>query len=223
MYYPTVASLISKRKKNKLYYYVVESARRDGRPRIVHQTYLGNAEKVAAFLKDRTAPCPSRPPAASWVCPETVQKATQLKPAVVILDINMPELNGLDVARQILKARPETEILILTMDESPAMMRELISSGVHGYVFKSDFGGDLIPAVKALSNHGHYLTPKGIQLMYQNLQQSPTGRKSQVPESLTGRKEKWFVSWREVKAIKRWPVPWALMLRPWRLTGQTSC
>jgi len=44
--------------KNKLYYYVVESARRDGRPRIVHQTYLGNAEKVAALLKDRTAPLP---------------------------------------------------------------------------------------------------------------------------------------------------------------------
>jgi transposase len=53
-----MASLISKRKKNKLYYYVVESARRDGRPRIVHQTYLGNAEKVAALLKDRTAPLP---------------------------------------------------------------------------------------------------------------------------------------------------------------------
>ena len=53
-----MASLISKRKKNKLYYYVVESARRQGRPRIVHQTYLGNAEKVAALLKDRTAPLP---------------------------------------------------------------------------------------------------------------------------------------------------------------------
>ena len=58
MYYPVMASLITKRKKNKLYYYVVESARRNGRPRIVHQTYLGNAEKVAALLKDRTAPLP---------------------------------------------------------------------------------------------------------------------------------------------------------------------
>jgi transposase len=58
MYYPVMATLITKRKKNKLYYYVVESARRDGRPRIVHQTYLGNAEKVAALLKDRTAPLP---------------------------------------------------------------------------------------------------------------------------------------------------------------------
>jgi transposase len=53
-----MASIIAKRKKNKLYYYVVESARRDGRPRIVHQTYLGNAEKVAALLQQRTAPLP---------------------------------------------------------------------------------------------------------------------------------------------------------------------
>jgi transposase len=58
MYFPTMASLIAKRKKNKLYYYVVDSARVQGRPRIVHQTYLGSAEKVAALLKERTAPLP---------------------------------------------------------------------------------------------------------------------------------------------------------------------
>jgi transposase len=53
-----MASLIAKKKANKLYYYVVESARVDGKPRIVHQTYLGTAEKVAALVKDRTAPVP---------------------------------------------------------------------------------------------------------------------------------------------------------------------
>jgi transposase len=53
-----MASLISKLKKNKRYYYVVESARVNGQPRIVHQTYLGSAEKVAALVKDRTAPVP---------------------------------------------------------------------------------------------------------------------------------------------------------------------
>ena len=53
-----MASLISKKKGNKLYYYVVESARVDGQPRIVQQTYLGTPEKVAALLKDRTAPVP---------------------------------------------------------------------------------------------------------------------------------------------------------------------
>jgi transposase len=53
-----MASLIAKKKANKLYYYVVDSARVDGHPRIVHQTYLGTAEKLAALVKDRTAPVP---------------------------------------------------------------------------------------------------------------------------------------------------------------------
>jgi transposase len=53
-----MASLVAKKKGNQLYYYVVESARVDGQPRIVHQTYLGSAEKVAALVKDRTAPIP---------------------------------------------------------------------------------------------------------------------------------------------------------------------
>lgn len=55
---PYMASLVAKKKGKQLYYYVVESARVDGQPRIVHQTYLGSAEKVAALLKDRTAPIP---------------------------------------------------------------------------------------------------------------------------------------------------------------------
>jgi transposase len=53
-----MASLIAKKKANQLYYYVVESARVDGKPRIVNQTYLGTAERVAALVKDRTAPVP---------------------------------------------------------------------------------------------------------------------------------------------------------------------
>jgi transposase len=58
MVLPYMASLVAKKKGNKLYYYVVESARVDGQPRIVHQAYLGTAEKVADLVKDRTAPVP---------------------------------------------------------------------------------------------------------------------------------------------------------------------
>ena len=55
---PYMASLVAKKKGNKLYYYVVESARVDGKPRIVHQAYLGTAEKLAELVRDRTAPVP---------------------------------------------------------------------------------------------------------------------------------------------------------------------
>src|SRR5260221_4741042 len=55
---PCMASLVAKKKGNKLYYYVVESARVDGKPRIVQQTYLGTADRLADLLKERTAPVP---------------------------------------------------------------------------------------------------------------------------------------------------------------------
>src|SRR6184192_70676 len=58
MYSPTMATLVAKRKRRQLYYYIVESARVDGKPRIVHQTYLGTAERIAALVQDRTAPLP---------------------------------------------------------------------------------------------------------------------------------------------------------------------
>src|SRR5215469_16397879 len=57
-YSPTMATLIAKRKRRQLYYYIVESARVDGKPRIVRQTYLGTAERIAALVQDRTAPLP---------------------------------------------------------------------------------------------------------------------------------------------------------------------
>ena len=53
-----MASIVAKRKRRQLYYYIVESARVDGKPRIVHQTYLGTAERIAALVQDRTAPLP---------------------------------------------------------------------------------------------------------------------------------------------------------------------
>lgn len=58
MYYPIMTSLISKKKANKLYYYLVESGRVDGKPRIVNQIYLGTAEKVAALVQEHSAPIP---------------------------------------------------------------------------------------------------------------------------------------------------------------------
>src|ERR1035438_1943434 len=64
-----MTSLIKKKKANTIYYYVVESARVDGKPRIVHQTYLGTAESVARLVQDRTAPVPCPPPRSSSVCP----------------------------------------------------------------------------------------------------------------------------------------------------------
>jgi DNA-binding NarL/FixJ family response regulator len=84
--------------------------------------------------------------------------AKQLKPELVILDISMPELNGLEAARIILKMAPKTEILILTMHDSEQVVREVLEAGARGYVLKSDAGRDLVAAVESLLEHKPFFT-----------------------------------------------------------------
>src|SRR6202007_969252 len=77
---------------------------------------------------------------------QAVQMAAQLKPNVVIIDIGMPQLNGLDATRQIVHADPDVKDLILTMHESDQIVREVLAAGARGYLLKSDAGRDLIAA-----------------------------------------------------------------------------
>jgi transposase len=72
-----MASLVAKKKGNKLYYYVVESARVDGKPRIVHQAYLGTAEKLAEMVRDRTAPVPLAATSRQFGLPAALWAAAQ--------------------------------------------------------------------------------------------------------------------------------------------------
>jgi transposase len=88
---PYMASLIAKKKANQLYYYVVESARVDGKPRIVHQTYLGTADKVAALVKDRTAPVPLEATAVDLGLPGALWLAAQQSGVFALLESLWPQ------------------------------------------------------------------------------------------------------------------------------------
>jgi len=96
---------------------------------------------------------------------EALEKAKQLKPDVVILDISMPELDGLEAARRITKAAPQTEVLILTMYDSEQLVQEVLEAGARGYVLKTDAGRELVTAVEALCQHKPYFTSKVSQLV----------------------------------------------------------
>jgi transposase len=85
-----MASLIAKKKANQLYYYVVESARVDGKPRIVHQTYLGTADRVAALLKDQTAPLPLEATAVQFGLPGALWLAAQQSGVFALLESLWP-------------------------------------------------------------------------------------------------------------------------------------
>ncbi len=96
---------------------------------------------------------------------EAVECATKLKPDVLLLDIGMPNLNGLDAARQILAMTPEARILILTVHDSEHVVREVLAAGARGFLLKSDAGRDLVAAVEALQNRRTFFTSRVAQMM----------------------------------------------------------
>ncbi len=91
---------------------------------------------------------------------EAVEKAEQLKPDVVLLDISMPELNGLEATRRIRKLVPKAEVLLLTMHDSEQMLRQAVEAGARGYLLKSDAGRELIAAVESLHRHKPFFSSR---------------------------------------------------------------
>lgn len=84
---------------------------------------------------------------------EAVEKVDRLKPDVVVLDVSMPRMNGLEACRLIRQNAPKSEVLIVTQHDSPQMMREALSAGARGYIVKTNAARDLLAAVEAVSEH----------------------------------------------------------------------
>lgn len=89
---------------------------------------------------------------------EAVEKARALKPHVVILDMTMPELNGLEATRSILKAVPDARVLVLTQHDSEQLVRAFLQAGALGYMTKSDAASDLVTAVESLQQGRPFFT-----------------------------------------------------------------
>jgi DNA-binding NarL/FixJ family response regulator len=116
---------------------------------------------------------------------EAVSQAETLKPDVLILDISMPDLNGLEAARRIRKGSPATEILILSMHYSDQLIRDILEAGVRGYIVKSDSDRDLVIAVETLANHKPFFTPRATEVILSNF--SSGGRSIESPDTLRER------------------------------------
>src|SRR5688500_13776812 len=96
---------------------------------------------------------------------EAVDLVKRLQPDVVVMDLSLPDLNGLDATRQILKDSPRTEVLVLTMHHSEGLVHDVLQAGARGYVLKSDADASLISAVDALRRHKPFLTGKVTQFV----------------------------------------------------------
>ncbi|MGD1031458.1 MAG: response regulator transcription factor [Opitutaceae bacterium] len=107
---------------------------------------------------------------------EAVRMAASLKPAVVVLDVTMPELNGLEAARQILADAPQTRVLILSAHESEQIVREVLQAGAQGYLLKSDAGRELIKAIDALLGNKPYFTSTVARMVLEGYLRAPQGQ-----------------------------------------------
>jgi DNA-binding NarL/FixJ family response regulator len=95
---------------------------------------------------------------------EAVEKAKDLNPDVMVLDVTMPRMNGLEACRLLRQERPGLEILFVTQHDSPQMMREALEAGARGYVVKSNAARDLLAAVDAVSQHRIFTALNGRNL-----------------------------------------------------------
>ena len=91
---------------------------------------------------------------------EAVEKAMKLKPDVAILDVSMPDVDGIEAVRQIREAVPAAKVLVLTMHESDEIVQRALDAGAHGYILKSDLTDSLPKAVRAIAAGNRFLAPK---------------------------------------------------------------
>lgn len=90
---------------------------------------------------------------------ETVKKVEEIRPDVVLMDISMPLLNGIEATRQIRKCVPQTRVIILSMHSHDRYISELLSMGASGYLLKDASGADIVKAIRAAVNGDTYLSP----------------------------------------------------------------
>jgi DNA-binding NarL/FixJ family response regulator len=100
---------------------------------------------------------------------EAVAQAILLQPDIVIMDMTMPELNGLDAAVQIKRRLPGTEILMFTGHETDELIREAFQAGVKSFIFKSEAHTYLVEAIESLSRHKPFFTSKVSEILFADI------------------------------------------------------
>jgi DNA-binding NarL/FixJ family response regulator len=120
---------------------------------------------------------------------EAVTLAEQLKPEIVVMDISMPDLNGLEAARRIHKLFPKMGILILTLHFSDQLLRDIVEAGARAYIMKSDADRDLISAIEALANHRTFFTARAAEILLDrfSMQHSVPDPEAHLRNRLTSR------------------------------------
>ena len=119
---------------------------------------------------------------------EAVTQASELAPDIVIMDMTMPELNGLEAALQIKRRAPRTEILMFTAHESDKLIRDAFEAGVKSFILKSEAHHFLVEAIESLARHKPFFTSKVSEILFSNmLNRARPGDATEPEERLTAR------------------------------------
>ncbi|MFT5140583.1 MAG: DNA-binding NarL/FixJ family response regulator [Lysobacterales bacterium] len=110
---------------------------------------------------------------------ELVKLASKLKPDVIVSDISMPLLNGLDAAAKIKNLQPDIKFVFLTVNEDPDLVAEAFRLGGNGYLLKSSASTELFKAIEVVVNGGKYVTPLITGAMIGSMLQTPSERNKQ--------------------------------------------
>src|SRR6195256_5347285 len=114
---------------------------------------------------------------------QAVELAKQMRPAIVILDIGMPTLNGLEATRQILRDNPQIKVLILTITDTDQAVRAVLDAGARGFLLKSDAARDLVSAIDALQYNKTFFTARVAEMVLSGyLGTSGTAKKNLIPD-----------------------------------------
>lgn len=90
---------------------------------------------------------------------DAVELASRLQPDLVVMDVAMPELNGIEATRRMAEASPRTRVLALSMHKDSVYVREILRAGAHGYLLKDSLSADLLSAVRSVAGGQGYLSP----------------------------------------------------------------
>lgn len=141
---------------------------------------------------------------------EAAERTRELRPDIVIIDIGMPGLNGLEATRQIVKNNPHCQVLVLTLHDCDQVVREVLNAGAHGFLLKSDAARDLVAAVEALSRGKTFTSRVAAMVLHEG-----TTAKSALPqrERLTHREREVIQLIAEGKSTKEVAVTLGLSVK----------
>src|SRR5690242_17626112 len=124
---------------------------------------------------------------------EAVALASQHRPDIVVMDIAMPGLNGLEATRQIRKMLPKTQVMILSLHYSDQLVREVLDSGARAYILKSDASRDLLTAAEALTKNRTFFTSGAAQILIDGFCDQPSAAQAPLMRKSLSAREREIV------------------------------